>query len=132
MLLIGIPDGVFVMLVASIAGIILGTAAVYLDAPKGFLIVMTALAGSTTAIAGFLVMFGQLPISILGSGLMSTIIVNSFGWTLVWIALAVLGAMTQLRLTDIMDINIGDNSNDFMYTGVKGGRATSNKKKKSS
>lgn len=128
MLLSGVAGGVFLNLVSSLVGVVLGAAAVYLKAPRSILIVLTALGGSTTAIAGFLVMFGQLPLSILGSGVISAIIDYSFGFTLLWTVLTLLGVIAQLRISDMMNIQETGYLSDFMYTGVKGGKATRHKR----
>jgi hypothetical protein len=122
MMLSGVAQGVFVTSVASIAGVIFGASAVYMHAPKGLLIVLTALAGATTAIAGFLVLFGQLPVDILGSGLISTIISYSFGWTFVWIALVIVGVIAQLQILNTMTSEYSGYQRRITYTGAKGGK----------
>lgn len=128
MMLSGVPGGVLLNLVSTLSGVVLGAAAVYMRSPRIILIVLTALGGSTTAIGGFLVMFGQLPLSILGTGVISAIIVYSFGFTLLWAALTVIGVIAQVRISDMMNIDEIGYPSDFMYTGVKGGKATRHNK----
>jgi hypothetical protein len=107
---IGFNPGVFVTLLATAAGVVVGFVALYYKAPKALLIVLSAFGGATAAIGGLLIAFGQLPIQILGTGLMSSIVQYSFGWSLVWLALAAFGALTQYQLTRSYNTEAMNNS----------------------
>lgn len=124
MIISGVPGGVLLNLVSSLSGIVLGALAVYLKAPKKILIVLTALGGSTMVVGGFLVMFGQLPLSILGSDVISAFIVYSFGFTVLWASLTLLGVIAQMRISEMMNIEETGYPSDFIYSGIKGGKAT--------
>lgn len=127
---IGFNPGFFVSTIAILSGVALAVVALYFKAPKGLLVFFSSLAGATATIGGFLVMFGILPPAILGTGLLNAIIGGSFFWTLTWLALAVIGGITQLRVAQAVDQDIretygtyGYSSYNNTYSGAKGGRA---------
>jgi len=84
-----------------VVGIILAIALVLLilvlNLPKILIMVFTALGGAGTIIAGILLMAGQIHLVGLQYGIIATAIKVSWIWSLVWIALAVVGFAAQWR-----------------------------------
>jgi hypothetical protein len=113
-------------LTALVAGIALAFAAVYYNAPKGLIVLLTAVGGGAVIITGLMYMFGLVPSVILGYGMMGYIIKGSIFWTLSWIGLAIIGIVSQQQLTRMVT------SNRYMYptysqspfVGAKGGTAS--------
>jgi len=122
----GLPFGFFGVITALFAGIALAFGAIYYNAPKGLLVLLTAVGGGAVFITGLMLMFGLVPSVILGYGMMGYIIKQSFFWTLSWIGLAIIGIVAQEQLSRI------SSSNQYMYptysqspfVGAKGGSAT--------
>jgi hypothetical protein len=125
----GLPFGFIGVTLALVAGIALAFVAIYYDAPKGLLVALTGIGGGAVIISGIMLMFGLVPGVILGYGMMGDIIKQSFFWTLSWIGLAVVGIVSQLRLSQMTT------SNRYMYptysespfVGAKGGSASKEK-----
>ena len=123
---IGLHAGFFVTFMALAVGVLFAIGAIYYKAPKGILIFFSAIGGASAIIGGILLLFGVVPMAVLGTGLVSYIIHQSFWWTLVWLALTVVGVATQLQLS--RSIVIEESSYTSMYpttmTGAKGGEAS--------
>lgn len=113
------------MFLALAVGIVLGVAVLYLRAPKGILVALSAFGGATAVIGGLLVMFGGVPVALLGSGIVNAIIGESALWFIVWIALAVVGLFAQLSLSGAATLDVSDYpaSSTVAFAGSKGGAA---------
>jgi len=128
----GLPFGFFGVFTALVAGIALAFAAIYYKAPKGLLVLLTAVGGGAVIITGIMYMFGLVPSVILGYGMMGYIIRASFLWTVSWIAVAAIGIMSQMQLSRMVA------SNQYMYptysqshfVGTKGGSASKEEEKR--
>jgi hypothetical protein len=121
---IGLPQaGFFATIVALFVGVSLGIAALYFKAPKGILVALSAFGGATATIGGIMVMFGVIPIALLGTDIVGTIFRQSLFWVGTWIALAAVGIANQLTISREMgDYTLVD---PFAgYAGVKGGEAS--------
>lgn len=121
----GLAGGFIVTALAVAAGIAFAVGAIYFKVPKGLLIFFSAVGGATAAIGGFMVLFGMIPVALIGSGLMEAVIGKSFLWTLLWLAMVVIGVIAQLQLSRDLTINEStyySMSNPNQFAGAKGGK----------
>src|SRR5680860_1384855 len=65
-------------------------------------IASTAIAGGIGVVSGLLLVFDQIHISDLGEGNAVAVINNSLGWWLLWLAVAAVGIVVQLRYTAVV------------------------------
>jgi hypothetical protein len=125
---IGIQPGFFVTTMAILAGVVFAVVALVLNAPKGLLVLLSAFGGASVTIGGLLILFGQAPVEILGTALLSGIIGSSFWWSLMWIVLTIAGIVTQLQTSTIYDQTMSyPYTTDMSAMGVKGGKSKSKK-----
>ena len=92
---IGLETEFLALLVGLAAGAVLALAAILLHLPRAIIVVITSLWGSAAVIAGALVLFNQVEPEALGTGAVLAAIDTSALWTIVWIALAVVGMGVQ-------------------------------------
>lgn len=78
---------------------------VSLNMPKWFMIVLTGLAGAMTAVAGLLVLFGQVPPSMMGMAFASAYVKSSTFWLISWLVVAGLGMMAQYQMAKQEELN---------------------------
>jgi hypothetical protein len=97
MALLGIHTGWLVVPVAIVGAAIVAWLTIALNLPKLLIVVLTALGGSSTLIAGFLLWAGRLSVSDLGYGPAFAAIRDSSFWALVWLGLALSGLAVQSR-----------------------------------
>lgn len=102
------PSGFLPIMLGLTAGVLLGGAAVYYNAPKGLLILLSAFGGATAVIGGFLAMFGQIPVMALGTNIVGAIITQSFFWTIAWIVLGVAGIVSQMAMSKDVTLDTSD------------------------
>jgi Domain of unknown function (DUF4203) len=86
-----------VFIVSAIGAIIFAIAAFVLALPVFIVIVNTAILGSAAMVSGVLLIFNRIDRQDLGNGTAWAIINESWWWFLVWVALAALGIVFQLR-----------------------------------
>jgi hypothetical protein len=96
---IGFKLGFITMLVALALAIIFAFGAWYLKVPKLVIIILTSLAGAASLLAGVFLAFGTIPLADLQWGAVGAIVRQSWWWTLVYLALALLGVAAQWLLT---------------------------------
>jgi Domain of unknown function (DUF4203) len=99
MALLGFQPGFFTFIVGVVVAAILGAAVVLLNAPKLLLIVLSALGGAATLVAGLLMILGQIPLGALRYGMVGAVVRESWFWSLVWIAAACIGLVVQWEST---------------------------------
>jgi hypothetical protein len=87
-------------IVGLILAAILIAAVVFLDLPKLFIIVLSALAGAGMILTGILLALGRVPLAALNWGLVGTFIRDSWFWTLVFLAIAAGGIVVQMFLPE--------------------------------
>jgi hypothetical protein len=92
---IGLDTEFLALLLGLAAGAVLALAAILLHLPRAIIVVITSLWGSAAVIGGALVLFNQVEPETLGTGAVAGAIGTSFFWTVVWIALAVVGMGVQ-------------------------------------
>lgn len=98
----GVDSGIVIFSAAAILCVAFIIAAIVLWLPIYIVIVNTALAGATWAIAGVMLVFNVVDRADLGYGSVSAAIDESWFWALAWIALGVLGIVAQIgSLRDI-------------------------------
>lgn len=97
---IGINLGVIVWIVALVVGVIFALGALMLNLPVYIVLVNTALGGAAAAITGLLLMFDRVNFGDLGGGPAWAAGGLEWLWTLLWIALAIVGMLVQLRALD--------------------------------
>ncbi len=92
----GVQSGFATLAVGIIAGVLLAILASSTNLPAVLLVVLTALAGASVITSGVAVLMGALAVDRLtGSGPVE--LAGGIGWTVLYIALAVLGLVAQLR-----------------------------------
>ena len=97
------PWGVVLFIVALIGAVIFAVGALVLNLPIYIVIINSALAGASLAIAGLLTIFGTIQVVELANGATLAVVNEtklgsaSWLWVLAWIALAVVGIFYQLR-----------------------------------
>lgn len=83
--------------VGVVVGVALAVLAIVGDLPMLLLTVLTALAGAATAVAGLMLLTGSLTADDLDSTAVVSRIDDSAGWWLLYVLLAVVGVVVQLR-----------------------------------
>ena len=91
------PSSFLSVLVGVILAVALAILIVVLNLPKLLIMVYTAWGGAIAMLAGLLILFGQINVPILQYGVAVGVVRASWFWTLVAIALAIVGFLTQWR-----------------------------------
>ena len=94
---IGLDANWWVWLVGLIVGVAFVVVALLLNLPVYIVLVNTALGGAATAIAGLLLLLGQIEVAEVGFGPVGATLGLGWLWTIVWVVLAVAGMLFQLR-----------------------------------
>jgi hypothetical protein len=96
---IGFDFGFFVWLVGLLVGLAFATAVLVLNIQKYVVIAATALLGSGVVVGTFLFLFGDLTAADLGQNPVRHVLQTSPFWSIVFLALAAVGALAQYRST---------------------------------
>jgi hypothetical protein len=91
------------LLVGVIVAVILVLIILAWNLTKLLIIISTSLGGASTAIAGVLLLLRVIPLDALSVGVVGAIIRGSPIWSVVWLALAVVGIVVQLSSTQRYD-----------------------------
>jgi uncharacterized protein DUF4203 len=78
-------------------GIVFAIGTIVLGVPRVLVVVLTALGGAATIVAGALLILGTIPVDALGDGLVGAVIYNNFLWLLAYAVIAALGIVWQMR-----------------------------------
>ncbi len=97
---LGVTSGFLLFIVGLILAAILIAAVIFLDLPKLFIIVLSALAGAGMILTGILLALGRVSLAALNWGLVGTFIRDSWFWTLVFLAIAAGGIVVQMFLPE--------------------------------
>ncbi len=97
---IGINLGVIVWIVAIVVGVIFALGALLLNLPVYIVLVNTALGGAAAAVTGLLLMLDIVNFSDLGGGPAWATSSREWFWSLLWLAVAIVGVVFQLRSLD--------------------------------
>ena len=98
-LFFGFHPGILSTVVGLGIGLLVGVAAVVLNAPRYFLIILTAVTGAVTAVGGVLLLFNTIPLETFNYAVAHAKISNSFIWSLLTAGLAIVGIATQAMTT---------------------------------
>jgi hypothetical protein len=96
----GVSSGFLQFLVGVIVAAVLVAAAIFFNLPKVFVVVLTAEAGSTMILTGFLLAIGRVSLAALHWGVVGAFIRDSWFWFLAFLALAAAGIAVQLFLPE--------------------------------
>ena len=107
--LIGFQMGFVAWIVGIILAVIVAGVVILFNIQKWVIILLTALGGAGVIIATFLMVFGVVSPSDLGSDAVRAAMGNSFWWLLGFIVLAVLGFLAQFRASQGFEIEAYEN-----------------------
>jgi hypothetical protein len=103
---IGLNNPGFIAVIIGIAlAIVFALVIVLFNLPKILIMVFTALGGATAMLAGFLILIGQANVAFLEYGEAVALVRANWFWSLVAIALAVVGFFVQWRTVQEYDVN---------------------------
>lgn len=98
MLWLGFSPGLVSALIGLAGGAALGLVGVLTNVPKYLLILLTAGVGAVMSVGGVLLLFHKIPVEVFSYKTASLAISYSFFWSMVAVALAVVGALAQHSL----------------------------------
>ncbi len=101
------PTGFIAVIVGLVVAVVLAILIIVLNLPRILIIVLSALGGSGTILAGLLLMLQRIPLAFLGYGSVSAFIENSWFWTIVWLVVAGAGMFVQWRTAQEYDVAWG-------------------------
>jgi hypothetical protein len=97
---IGVDFGFLAVAVGVVLGAILAVGVIVLGVPKYLIVILTAVAGASATLAGIFLLIGRIPLDALSMGAVGAIVRDSLVWIVVWLALAGIGIVSQLRVID--------------------------------
>lgn len=97
MMFLGFNAGLISTLTGIAAGVVVGLAAIAFNAPKYVLIVISSVSGAITAVGGLLLLFNSIPLDAFSYAAAKVSVSNSFFWTVVALAAAIIGVIAQVR-----------------------------------
>jgi hypothetical protein len=90
--------GFFSIVVGLIVGAVFAIGTIVLGVPKALVVVLTALGGAATVVAGALLIIGRIQVADLDTGLVGAIIYDNWFWLIAFAVVAALGIIWQLRM----------------------------------
>jgi uncharacterized protein DUF4203 len=96
---LSLTPGWVVIAFGIIGAIILGALVLILDLPKLIIVLSTAIVGAGVTIAGLLLLLSQVNLGDLTAGIAGPIAHVSWLWTVIWLALVIVGAIFQWTTT---------------------------------
>ncbi len=99
---LGVTWNWLIILLGVAAGVVMAVVAVMGDLPMVLLSVLTALAGSSVVVAGVMLIAGTIDNAELGDRTTTQILAGNPWWYLLYVVLAVVGIVVQIRATDRM------------------------------
>ncbi len=100
----GSSDGFVATLIGLVIGALFGMAAIVFNMPKYFLIVVTAIGGALAIVGGILLVFNQMDAAVFSLHAVSRAVSNSWLWITVVAVLSAIGAGTQLKTTQEIEL----------------------------
>jgi hypothetical protein len=97
---IGVEFGFLAAAVGVVLGAAVALAVIVLRVPKYLIVLLTAAAGASATLAGIFLLIGRVPLDALSMGAVGAIVRDSVVWIVVWLVLAAIGIVTQLRVID--------------------------------
>ena len=98
--LLGLIDitGIVAVAAGVLVGAVLAVATIVLGVPKALVVILTAIGGAATMVAGVLLLIGRVPVEALGEGIVGAIIYENALWLLAFAVVAALGIVYQMRI----------------------------------
>jgi hypothetical protein len=96
-LLLGFSPGVLSVATGIIIGLLIGFAALMVNAPKYVLIILTTVAGAILAVGGVMLLFNQVPLDFFSYTTAKVAIANSFLWSMVALIVFGIGMISQIN-----------------------------------
>jgi hypothetical protein len=81
-----------------IVGAVLAVATILLGVPRALVVILTAIGGAATVVAGVLLVIGRVPVSALDDGIVGAIIYENWYWLLAFAVVAAIGIVYQMRI----------------------------------
>lgn len=103
---LGFETGFIPVMAGLIVAVIVGFLAFRMNLPKYVIIALTALIGSEALLSGALLLVGFISLDELDQGLLGSILSHSTVWSVIWLALAVVGAAVQLHRAKLYELDI--------------------------
>ena len=91
-------EGIVAIAAGVLVGAVLAVATIVLGVPRALVVILTALGGAATMVAGVLLLIGRVPVSVLGDGIVAAIIYDNILWLLAFAVVAALGIVYQMRI----------------------------------
>ena len=97
---LGFDPGLIMAMITIISGVVAALLTLILNLQKYVLIIFTSIAGASLVLLSAMLLFGQVTVIDLqaGGNFLRPIFQGSWFWGLVWLALAVVGVVAQLRV----------------------------------
>jgi hypothetical protein len=114
----GVAEGWLTFVLGLLVGVGLAALAVYLHLPKLLVLILTALAGAATMLAGVFVALGRIELDSLRSGAVGAILRDSWWWGLLFLAIAAIGFYFQWRTTQSFFVEEYTAENPFVTEGT--------------
>jgi hypothetical protein len=99
LLLLGFSPGVLSVSLGIVLGIMFSLAALFANAPRLVLILITSVAGAVSAIGGLLLLFNQIPREAFSYATASAAVTSSWWWSLLALVAAIIGIAVQSATT---------------------------------
>jgi hypothetical protein len=98
--LLGLIDitGIVAIALGVVVGAVFAIGTILLGVPRALVVVLTALGGAATVVAGALLVIGRVPVAALGDGIVGAIIYENVLWLLAFAVVAALGIVYQMRI----------------------------------
>ena len=97
---LGLDVGVLNLLVGLAIGVVFAVAAVVLRLPRLFVVTATALWGAGAVLAGVLIFLDEIQPEAVGYGAVDAVVATSLLWLIVYLGLAIVGAVAQLATSE--------------------------------
>lgn len=94
---LGVTSGAVLFIVGLIVAAALAAAVIVFDLPRAFIVALTALAGAGMLLTGVLLALGRVSLGELSWGIVGASIRASWFWSLLYLALAAVGIVVQMR-----------------------------------
>ena len=106
---LGFDPGLIMAVVTIVSGVIAALLTLILNLQKYVLIILTSMAGASLVLLSAMLVFGQVTVADLqaGGSFIGPIFQGSWFWGLVWLALAVVGVVVQLRVNRAYEFDKG-------------------------
>src|SRR6188474_770997 len=89
--------GIVSVAIGVLLGVVFAVGTIVLGVPRALVVVLTALGGAATIVAGALLIIGRIQTEDLGSGLVGAVIYDNVFWLLAFAVVAALGIIWQYR-----------------------------------